>query len=141
MQITTKRFGKTKKRTMMMTLSPKIEAKVRAEVERFLTQLSTLPQGTDVSFSADGNNSLVIRAVAPPNLKKVQIIPAEMESYQRTVHDYVVAKGFPNLWAVYTEKVKKDVNDYAEQGIKVRQVSISGEKHPFRVRYMVKDEL
>ncbi|QXO09454.1 hypothetical protein pEaSNUABM11_00030 [Erwinia phage pEa_SNUABM_11] len=124
-----------------MTLSPKIEAKIRSEVERFLTKLQHMENVTDVRFSSDGPNALIIRAVIPPKIKRVELIQAEIESFQRTAVEYVTAKGAKNLAMVYSQKVANDVKAYADDGVRVAQVILKGDKHPFRVTYMVRDEL
>ncbi|ANZ49381.1 hypothetical protein WELLINGTON_29 [Erwinia phage Wellington] len=119
-------------------LSKKIETHIRNSVEQYLNKLRSCPGITRVDCEFDGKDGLVMRAVHEVNTQVVKLTPAEMEHLTRTAYEYVAAKGFPQLGAVYEEKVRVAALEYASQGVQIKEVVLRGDAHPFRVTYLAK---
>lgn len=119
-------------------LSKKIETHIRNSVEQYLNKLRSCPGISRVDCEFDGKDGLVLRAVHEVNTQVVKLTPAEMEHLTRTAYEYVAAKGFPQLGAVYEEKVRVAVLEYGSRGVQIQEVVLRGDAHPFRVTYLAK---
>lgn len=117
-------------------LSTKIETQIRNAVEQYLNKLRDCPSLARVDCHFEGNDGLVMRAVHEVNTRAITLSPQEMEHLTRTAYEYVAKKGFPQLTAIYEEKVRTAALEYAAQGVQIKDVVIKGDKHPFRVTYL-----